>query len=202
MVPHRYTLLSTMNMPISISRIQNLSTFVMSKDQSLLSRSDIIALIIGGITIAINLIAINHLCRCYHRRKLHEQAVSNNTNFNGTMTSTMASASPLPNSHIAINDQRESNPRPYIHRAHDIESGQGSSRQNASHVLVLTASNMQAMLAGAPDIQLVIPPLPQRPPPVQLKLRNEGSGRHRLSLDNTNRAPSIERDRSVIYALR
>ncbi|KAH0605674.1 uncharacterized protein H6S33_004896 [Morchella sextelata] len=167
----------------------------MGKHQDLLSRSDIIALIIGAITIAINLIAINHLCRCYHRRKLHEQAVSNNANCNGTMTYTTTSAPPVPN--ISTNDHRESHPRP--HRV-DIESGLGSSRQNANHTLVSTAPNMQAVFAGAPNIQLVIPPLPQRPPPVQRKLEGEGSRRHGLSLHDNHRAPSVERDRRAVYA--
>ncbi|RPB06770.1 hypothetical protein P167DRAFT_580057 [Morchella conica CCBAS932] len=149
----------------------------MGNHQDLLSRSDIIALIIGGITIAINLIAINHLCQCYHRRKLHEQAVSNNTNLNGTTTYT-ATAPPQPNS--PINDYREANClRP--HRV-DLESGLDSNRQNTNHIP--TAPNLQAILAGAPNIQFVIPPLPQRPPPVQRKLEDEGIGRHGLSLDN------------------
>lgn len=170
----------------------------MGNHRDLLSRSDIIALIIGGITIAINLIAINHLCRCYHRRKLHEQAVSNNTvsnniNLNGTTTYT-TTAPPLPNS--PINDHRDAN-RPRPHRV-DLESGLCSSRQNINPIP--TAPNLQAILAGAPNIQFVIPPLPQRPPPVQRKLEDEGIGRHGLSLDNyLDRVPSVGRERRLVY---
>ncbi|KAH0605672.1 uncharacterized protein H6S33_004894 [Morchella sextelata] len=143
----------------------------MVHDQEILGRSDMIAVIIGGITIVINLIAISSLFRCYQRRRL-VRAVARNANSTTTAVPPIASS--------PIHDHRESRPERV-----DLENG---SENLPRHIPVIP--NMQHCPGGAPEISHVIPHLPQRPSAAQLKSENGTDGLHGLSPDDRYKAPS------------
>lgn len=94
--------------------------------------------------------------------------------------------------------------RPYTHPPHGIDIKtriEGQSRPH--HAPPVVVPNMQASLAGAPNIRRDIRPrrlgldLPQGPPVTLWKLEDEADGRHGLSLGRGARAPLGEHDHGI-----